>query len=101
MPKNDENVVSSKKLTYVSISKDDVPHGRKGKHFDVVSEILADVRSLQAGAALKVPKSAFGDSKMTNVRAALSRAAEQAGMPLATSSDDEFFYVWREEEGAS
>jgi len=71
-----------------------VPHGRKGKHFELVSDILADIGKLKAGAALKVPKAAFGEAKMVNVRAALSRAAEQEGIALATSSDDEFFYVW-------
>lgn len=91
-----ENVASSRKLTYISVSKDDVPHGRKGKHHDIVLEILDDIGKLRSGSALKIPKSAFGDSKMTNVRAALSRAAEQAGITIATSSDDEFFYVWQE-----
>lgn len=84
------------KLTFSSVEKGDVPHGRKGKHHDLVSEILTDVESLRTGKALKVPKSAFGDSKLTNVRAALTRAAEQKGVTLATSSDDEFFYVWIE-----
>ena len=82
------------KLTFSSVKKSDVPHSRKGKHHDLVSEILAEVDSLRNGTALKVPKSAFGDSKLTNVRAALTRAAEQKGVTLATSSDDEFFYVW-------
>jgi hypothetical protein len=84
------------KLSFGSVKKSEVPHGRKGKHHDLVTEILADLKSLRTGTALKVPKSAFGKSKLTNVRAALTRAAEQTGVTLATSSDDEFFYVWAE-----
>jgi hypothetical protein len=96
MGNHSENVASNKHLTFVSIKRDEVPHGRKGKHFDIVSEILEDIGSLRKGQALKVPKSALGDAKLTNVRAALARAAEQAGLSLGTSSDDEFFYVWQE-----
>jgi hypothetical protein len=84
------------KLSFSSVKRSEVPHGRKGKHHDLVTEILADVDSLRKGTALKVPKSAFGESKLTNVRAALNRAAEQKGVTLATSSDDDFFYVWIE-----
>ena len=85
-----------KKLTFDSVRQIDVPHSRKGKHHDLVEDILGDVHNLRSGAALKVPKAAFGEAKLTNVRAALARAAEQAGISLATSSDDEFFYVWQE-----
>jgi hypothetical protein len=96
---NSSNKKTAKKsaLTFDSINKAEVPHTRKGKHHDLVDDILQDVKNLTKGAALKVPKSAFGEAKLTNVRAALSRASERAGMSLATSSDDDFLYIWRDE----
>ena len=36
------------------------------------------------------------DSK-ENIRSALNRATRQRGMEVATSSDDEFLYVWNVE----
>ena len=94
--KSKKAVGGSSKLTFTSVNQSEVPHGRKGKHHDLVNEILADIDGLRTGTALKVPKSAFGDAKLTNVRAALTRAAEQKNVTLATSSDDDFFYVWIE-----
>lgn len=91
------NTGSSKKLTFSSIKKAEVPHVRKGKHHDLVDEILGDIQNLRAGAALKVPKSAFGRAKLTNIRAALSRASARAGIALSTTSDEEFLYVWRQD----
>jgi hypothetical protein len=95
MKANSSNGRGSKKLTFSSINKAEVPHVRRGKHHDLVDEILRDMEKLRTGAALKVPKSAFGRAKLTNIRAALSRASARAGIPLSTTSDEEFLYVWR------
>jgi hypothetical protein len=43
---------------------------------------------------LKIPLSQLPDTK-ENIRSALSRAAKQANLNLATSSSDDFLYVWR------
>lgn len=96
MTRKSIKAAGNRKLTFSSVKRSDVPHGRKGKHHDLVSEILGDLGKLRTGTALKVPKSAFGDSKLTNVRAALTRAADQSSVTLGSSSDDDFFYVWLE-----
>ena len=81
-------------LTFTAIRKSDVPHLRKGKHHDLIAELIRDLQKVGRGAALKVPRTAFGEAKMTNVRAALNRVASRDGLSIATSSDDEHFYVW-------
>ncbi len=83
-----------KPLNFESISQQDVPKGRDGKHKRIVSKLLTDIESLAPGNALKIPLSALPDSK-ENIRSALNRATHQKGIEVATSSDAEFLYVWR------
>jgi hypothetical protein len=82
---------------FQSILQGDVPKGRDGKHKQIVTRLLADIERLKPGMALKVPLSALPDTK-ENIRSALNRATRQRGMVVATSSDDEFLYVWRTTE---
>ena len=56
----------------------------------------AILNSLSDGSALKIPLSELPDSK-ENIRSALNRATRQRGIEVATSSDDEFLYVWNVE----
>jgi hypothetical protein len=71
----------------------DVPQGRKGKHNQIVLEILADLDDLKPGTAIKVPIAGLAES-MQKVRSALNRATRKAGRHVATASDEQFLYVW-------
>jgi hypothetical protein len=82
---------------FESVQQVDVPKGRDGKHKQIILRLLADIAELQTGTALKIPLSQLPDTK-ENIRAALSRAARQKGLPLSTSSNDQFLYVWRTDE---
>jgi hypothetical protein len=82
---------------FESMLQVDVPKGRDGKHKNIISRLLADIAKLDDGAALKIPLSQLPDTK-ENIRSALSRAARQAKMNLATSSNNEFLYVWKTEK---
>ena len=84
-------------MKYQSISQLDVPKGRDGKHKKIVTQLLSDLEQLEPDCALKVPLEALPDTK-ENIRSALSRAARQAKLNLATSSSDEFLYVWKTDE---
>jgi hypothetical protein len=72
-----------------------VPHGRKGKHNVIVAKTLADLERLVAQTAILVPLGGMNGEKIANVRSALNRATKQKGLSVATSTDDEYFYVWR------
>jgi hypothetical protein len=80
--------------SFLTILQDDVPKGREGKHKRIVSRLLADIENLKPGSALKIPLSRLPDSK-ENIRSALNRATKQLGLDVATSSDNEFLYVWQ------
>jgi len=81
-------------MRFKSVLQADVPKGRDGKHKAIILRLLSDIEQLSAGSALKVPFSELPDTK-ENIRSALSRAARQRKIDLATSSDDEFLYVWK------
>jgi hypothetical protein len=81
-------------MKFESVLQIDVPKGRDGKHKHIITQLLSDISQLSAGTALKIPLSELPDTK-ENIRSALSRAARQAKINLATSSNDDFLYVWK------
>lgn len=83
-------------MKFESVLQVDVPKGRDGKHKQIVELLLNDISQLKKGSALKIPLSALPDTK-ENIRAALSRATRQKSIDIATSSDNEFLYVWKTE----
>lgn len=85
-------------MHFDSILQQDVPKGRDGKHKQIVTQVLTDLEHLADGSALRIPLTALPDSK-ENIRSALNRATRQRGMEVATSSDAEFLYVWKQAPG--
>ena len=92
----DESKSRSDALTFQSVLQVDVPKGREGKHKKIITQLLNDLGHLQSGSALKVPLSQLPDSK-ENIRSALSRAAQQREIRIATSSNEEYLYIWKTE----
>jgi hypothetical protein len=91
---NNNGEFTAEHMKFESVLQADVPKGRDGKHKEIVTQLLSDIARLGPGTALKIPLSQLPDTKQ-NVRSALSRAASQKEINLATSSDDEFLYVWK------
>jgi hypothetical protein len=100
---NKEGIVSNdgnfadEQTKFESVLQVDVPKGRDGKHKSIIARLLGDIAQLGDGVALKIPLSRLPDTK-ANIRSALSRAARQANINLATSSNNEFLYVWKPEK---
>ena len=84
----------SNAMKFESVLQVNVPKGRDGKHKVIITQLLSDIAQLAPGSALKIPLAQLPDSK-ENVRSALSRAARQEKINLATSSNDEFLFVWK------
>ena len=80
---------------YSAVNRSEVPQGRKGKHRKAVTDILADLSKLNTKQAIKVPLSSLKGEKMQNLRSALNRVTREKNIPVVTSSDEEFLYVWR------
>jgi hypothetical protein len=84
-------------MRFESMQKADVPKGRDGKHKQIIELLLNDIVQLEQSAALKIPLSELPDTK-ENIRSALSRATRLRGIEIATSSDEDFLYVWKPEK---
>ena len=80
---------------YESVDRVDVPQGRKGKHRKAVTDILGDLSKLNGKQAIKIPLSSLHGEKMQNLRSALNRVTREKNIPVVTSSDEEYLYVWR------
>jgi hypothetical protein len=97
----DENDQLPAPLTrFDSIAQVDVPKGRDGKHKKIITLLLEDIVRLKTGSALKIPLAQLPDSK-ENIRAALSRAAAQKKLSIATSSNSDFLFVWKTDDPVS
>jgi hypothetical protein len=84
-------------MRFESVLQADVPKGRDGKHKQIITQLLSDITQLPTGSALKIPLADLPDSK-ENIRSALSRAAAQRKLHIATSSNDEFLFVWKADQ---
>jgi hypothetical protein len=69
--------------------------GRRGKHHQLIADVLAGLASLPNAEALKIPIAQAKGVSLANLRAAISRAASSRGLRIATYSDRENFYVWQ------
>jgi hypothetical protein len=94
----DKKDIPLEAMKFQSVMQADVPKGRDGKHKQIITQLLSDIAHLQQGSALKIPLGQLPDTK-ENIRAALSRAARQLDLKIATSSYDDFLYVWKTEDG--
>ncbi len=80
---------------YGTVSKSDIPQGRKGKHRKAVTDILSDLAKLNNQQAVQIPLSSLKGEKMQNLRSALNRVTREKNMLVETSSDEKYLYVWR------
>jgi hypothetical protein len=86
---------------YASVNRSEVPQGRKGKHRKAVADILADLTKLKAQQAVKIPISSLHGEKVQNLRSALNRVTREKDIPVETSSDEKYLYVWRADQPKS
>src|ERR1700747_3356402 len=86
---------NGRELHYAAVKRSDVPQGRKGKHRKAVSDILGDLSKLKAEEAVQIPLSSLNGEKMQNLRSALNRVTREKKLPVLTSSDEKYLYVWR------
>ena len=86
-------------MRFKSVLQVDVPKGRDGKHKQIITQLLSDLEQLDKGSALQIPLTELPDTK-ANIRSALSRAASQRKLSIATSSNDEYLFVWKTSEAS-
>lgn len=80
-------------MNFETMSQIDVPQGRRGKHHQIVAQILSDLDQMKPGVAIKVPLADLDESK-EKVRSALNRATRKGQRNVVTASDETYLYVW-------
>ena len=68
---------------------------RKGKHHNLLAKIMEDLRNSQSGSAVTIPLASIDGVSVLNLRSAIVRAASKEKIRVATSSDTDYFYVWK------
>ena len=96
--KRNGNNGNGEALNFANILQVDIPHGRKGKHNRLVSQIVADLERTATDTAVRVPLSGLDGEKMQNVRSALNRVTRAKSLDVATAADERYLYVWRKSE---
>jgi len=80
---------------YERVPIEGLKKSRKGKHRSLVTRILENLKTLPPESAVKIPLSAIGGVSVLNLRSAVARATAKENIKVATSADDESFYVWK------
>jgi hypothetical protein len=65
---------------------------RRGKHHELIRQVLKELIELSSDSALKVP---LGDFSAKDIRSAVFRAAASQNIEISSTSDDINLYVWR------
>jgi hypothetical protein len=82
-------------LNYETVPTAHLKRSRKGKHHDLMGRVMEDLRRSRPGFAVKIPLASTKGVPVQNLRSVIVRTAAKEKIRVATSSDDEFFYVWR------
>ena len=65
---------------------------RRGKHYELIRQVLKELIELSSDSALKVP---LGDFTAKDIRSAVFRAAASQNVEISSTSDDNNLYVWK------
>jgi len=65
---------------------------RRGKHYELIRQVLKELIELSSDSALKVP---LGDFSAKDIRSAVFRAAASQNVEISSTSDDKNLYVWK------
>lgn len=82
-------------LNFENVPTSGLKKTRKGKHHDLMGRIMQDLRQSRRGFAVKIPLASAKGVAVLNLRSVIVRTAAMEGIRVATSSDEDNFYVWK------
>jgi hypothetical protein len=95
MPDGQKAAAKQPTLKYRRVELASLRKGRRGKHHDIVEGILAELEEVQPGSALEIPLADVDGIGLANLRSAVHRATNSAGLSIQTLADEKNFYVWK------
>ncbi len=93
--KRNKNGSNHKKLG--TISKNDLPNGRRGKHHSLLVDVVDGLQHLADSRAIRIPRADHPGS-VADIRSAIHRGTKKRNIEVSTSSDEKYVYVWNQEE---
>ena len=85
---------TTKAKLYQSVKIASLGTGRRGKHHDLMTGIMRELKTLKEGSALVIPLSDVDGVEMANLRSAVHRSATDDGVNIQTKADKKNLYVW-------
>jgi hypothetical protein len=95
MPKAKKFDSPTPDLKYRRVEIADLDRKRRGKHHDLVQEIVNELKTAPSGSALEIPLADVGGIGLANLRSAVHRAATGEDLAIETLADERNFYVWK------
>jgi hypothetical protein len=95
MPNGQKAAAKLPVLKYRRVELSSLRKGRRGKHHDIVEGILGELDGVQPGSALEIPLAEVNGVGLANLRSAVHRASNSAGVSIETLADEKNFYVWK------
>ena len=92
---NKKSSEGSRYPNYERVPTSGLKQSRKGKHHDLMSKIMEDLRQCRPGFAVKIPLASTKGVSVLNLRSVIVRTAAKENMRVSTSSDNQNFYLWR------
>lgn len=83
---------------FKTISQGDLPNGRRGKHHLLLVKVVDELEQLAEGRAIQIPMADFPGT-VADLRSAIHRAVKKEDVDILTSSDEEYFYIWKPKVG--
>jgi hypothetical protein len=65
---------------------------RRGRHHELMQQVLKELTQLSSDSALKVP---LGNFSAKDIRSAVFRVAASQNVEISSTSDDNSLYVWK------
>ena len=93
MPKEKQTL--STRARYRIVNSSLLDKGRRGKHHDLILGVISELKGVQPGSALEIPLDDVGGIGLANLRSAVHRGANAAGLQIETLADGKNFYVWK------
>jgi hypothetical protein len=90
--KESEKSISQAKTGVERVPLSSLRRGRKGKHFELMQQVVSELAELNEESALKVP---LGSLSVKDLRSAVARAASAQKIKISSTSDSENLYVWK------
>jgi hypothetical protein len=95
MAKEERNKVTKPAGKYRRVEVSSLDRGRRGKHHELVQEIVKELTLAEPDSALEIPLDDVGGIGLANLRSAVHRGASSAGLQIETLADETNFYVWK------